>query len=260
MIFIFVLILFLLTILIEIINFFIKFRIRFEIGTLLGIFLLIMYEIIIRSILIKTLAITNTFEALIFFSGVITLIILLYILLNLKKGIQNTLVFITTIVAFSIFAICLSPIAPQEIKMPLPALKSGWLVLHVSLTFIGEAFFAFAFASGIYYFLIKNEAQKEALERIINKSIIIGYPLFTSGALLFGAIWAYYAWGRFWGWDPKETFALITWLVYTIYLHLRLVSKTRKEITVIVQIIGFLLALFTFLGVNFLLSGLHSYR
>ncbi|HQB62588.1 MAG TPA: cytochrome c biogenesis protein CcsA, partial [Spirochaetota bacterium] len=83
--------------------------------------------------------------------------------------------------------------------------------------------------------------------------------IFTIGALLFGAIWAKNAWGRYWGWDPKETFALITFLVYTLYLHLRIIAKTKIKTTVIISVFGFLLTIFTFLGVNLLLPGLHSY-
>jgi ABC-type transport system involved in cytochrome c biogenesis permease subunit len=87
----------------------------------------------------------------------------------------------------------------------------------------------------------------------------IGYPFYTLGALIFGAIWAEQAWGRYWSWDPKETWALVTWLVYTLYLHLRLVRRNTSSLPPIIVILGFLIALFTFLGVNYLLSGLHSY-
>lgn len=257
MIFYIVFILFLISIFISIINFFLKFPIRLETITLFLASILIIFEIIIRSILIKTLAITNTFETLIFFSAIINFIILFYILFN--KEISNGLIFTTIMISFFLFVLSLSPIAPKEIELPLPSLKSGFLFLHVTLAIIGESFFAFAFASSIYYFFVKNE-KKDMIEKTIYKSIIIGYVLFTTGGLLFGAIWAYYAWGRFWGWDPKETFALVTCLVYTIYLHLRLLTKIEKEITVVISIIGFLLTLFTFLGVNFLLSGLHSYK
>ena len=87
----------------------------------------------------------------------------------------------------------------------------------------------------------------------------IGYPVFTAGALVFGAIWAETAWGSWWSWDPKETWALITWLIYTAYLHTRLVKKMRGRTSALLAIIGFLATVFTFFGVNYLLSGLHSY-
>ena len=98
------------------------------------------------------------------------------------------------------------------------------------------------------------------LDKITYKTIIIGYCLFTTGGMIFGAVWAYYAWGRYWGWDPKETSAFITWLIYTIYLHQRLTGKIKGKIGAILSITGFLLTIFTFLGVNYLMSGLHSYN
>jgi ABC-type transport system involved in cytochrome c biogenesis permease subunit len=84
--------------------------------------------------------------------------------------------------------------------------------------------------------------------------------VFTAGALIFGAVWAQKAWGRWWGWDPKETWALITWLVYTFYLHLRLISKKTGKLISLIAVIGFLCTIFTFFGVNYLLPGLHSYK
>ncbi len=83
--------------------------------------------------------------------------------------------------------------------------------------------------------------------------------MFTAGALIFGAIWAQHAWGSYWSWDPKETWALITWIIYTGYLHTRFVKKMRGKGSAVISIIGFVFTIFTFFGVNYLLSGLHSY-
>ena len=90
-------------------------------------------------------------------------------------------------------------------------------------------------------------------------SIAIGYPIFVAGAIIFGAIWAKTAWGNYWSWDPKETWALITALIYTVYLHTRIIKKMRGKISAVLSIIGFAFTLFTFLGVNYLIPGLHSY-
>ncbi len=90
------------------------------------------------------------------------------------------------------------------------------------------------------------------------KLAIIGFIIFTLGGLVFGAIWAEQAWGRYWSWDPKETWALITWAVYAIYLH-RGIYSSNKSATNTLALIGFAVTIFTFLGVNLLLSGLHSY-
>ena len=221
-------------------------------------FILLTITIIQRSIQINFVAVTNTFESLIFFSSVIVLVLFLYRIQN-KWKVLSFVIFGGTIVSLIMLAIASSPIAPQDVHPPVPALQSSWLVLHVTFAFIGEAFFSVGFVAAIYYLIIKDEDKKKDIDRIIYTSIAIGYPIFTAGALIFGAIWAEAAWGSYWSWDPKETWALITWLIYTVYLHTRFVKKLRGKISAILSIIGFLFTLFTFFGVNYLLSGLHSY-
>jgi cytochrome c-type biogenesis protein CcsB len=97
------------------------------------------------------------------------------------------------------------------------------------------------------------------LDEITYKSIAIGFPIFTLGGLIFGAIWADQAWGVYWSWDPKETWSLITWLVYAFFLHARLLRGWKGHKISIVAVIGFVAVIFTYLGVNLLLSGLHAY-
>jgi ABC-type transport system involved in cytochrome c biogenesis permease subunit len=220
--------------------------------------LLLLSVTVERSIRINFVAVTNTYESLIFFSGVISLVLFFY---RLKTG-QRSVPFILfggTVVAIALLAIASSPVAAKDILPPIPALQSSWLVLHVTFSFIGEAFFVVAFAGAIYYLVIKDGEKKKNIDRIIYTSIGIGYPIFTAGALIFGAIWAQAAWGTYWSWDPKETWALITWLVYTAYLHTRFIRRLRGKVSAILAIVGFLFTLFTFFGVNYLLSGLHSY-
>lgn len=253
-------ILFIIVLTVQVIAIFSKKREPITPFLLLLISLLLIGELVRRSLKIEFFALTNTFEALLFFSAIIALIMGIY---RLKSGVKALLpvYFIGSFVAFILLAISSSPLVPSEIKPPIPALQSGWLVIHVALSFIGESFFAFSFAVAIYYLLSRRDAeQKRGVEKLIYTSIAIGYPIFTAGALIFGAIWAHYAWGRFWSWDPKETFAFITWLVYTIYLHLRLTKKVGPRKTALVSILGFALTLFTFFGVNYLLPSLHSYR
>jgi cytochrome c-type biogenesis protein CcsB len=98
----------------------------------------------------------------------------------------------------------------------------------------------------------------ESLDDIIYKTIAIGFLLLTIG-IITGAVWANYAWGSYWSWDPKETWSLITWFMYAAFIHARLTRGWHGRKTAILSIIGFAAVLFTFLGVNFLLSGLHSY-
>ncbi len=225
-------------------------------------FLLLLINTIFRSIIINFVAVTNTFEALILFSQSILLVLIIYRLIMRKRA-NPFIILGGTMVSIILLALASSPLIPKDTNPPIPALQSYWLVLHVIFAFIGEAFFTVAFVSSIYYLALKDPEKKKQADKLSYTTIIIGYLLYTSGGLIFGAIWAYYAWGRFWGWDPKETWALVTFLVYTIYLHLRLLrfipKEKRKIICAIISIVGFIFALFTFFGVNFLLSGLHSY-
>lgn len=97
------------------------------------------------------------------------------------------------------------------------------------------------------------------LDDLTYKSIAVGFPIFTLGGLIFGAIWADQAWGKYWSWDPKETWSLILWFVYAFYLHARFLRGWRGNKIAIVAVIGFICTIFTYLGVNLLLSGLHAY-
>jgi cytochrome c-type biogenesis protein CcsB len=98
----------------------------------------------------------------------------------------------------------------------------------------------------------------EFLDRLSYVSVMIAYPLMTA-VIITGAVWANYAWGTYWSWDPKETASLITWLIYTLYLHARITANWTGRPVALISIIGFVSVVFTFLGVNILLSGLHSY-
>ena len=211
-----------------------------------------------RSIRIRFVAVTNTFESLVFFSAAIALLLFLY-RLRAKDRTIPYINFGATVVAIALLAIASSPIAPKEVVPPIPALQSYWLILHVTLSFIGEAFFVIAFVCATYYLAARNGDRRKSLDRLTYTTIAIGYPIFTAGALIFGAIWAQTAWGSYWSWDPKETWALITWLVYTAYLHTRFVKRFRGKVSAVLAIVGFAFTMFTFFGVNYLLAGLHSY-
>jgi cytochrome c-type biogenesis protein CcsB len=99
----------------------------------------------------------------------------------------------------------------------------------------------------------------EDLDEISYRAIAIGYPIFTLGALIFAMIWAQEAWGRFWGWDPKEVWALITFLFYAVFLHLRLSKGWQGKKSAWLSVIGFIVVMFTLVGVNLVIAGLHSY-
>ena len=98
----------------------------------------------------------------------------------------------------------------------------------------------------------------KVLDEVNYKSIAVGFPLLSLG-IITGAAWANYAWGTYWSWDPKETWSLITWFIYAAYLHARFTRGWHGTRAAVLSILGFTAVIFTYFGVNFLLSGLHSY-
>lgn len=153
-----------------------------------------------------------------------------------------------------------------------PMLESWWFPIHVSLAFLGHAVFAIAFVAGIMY-LIQERMLKskrfsalyyklpslDTLDSINYKCLSFGFPLMTMG-IISGAVWANSAWGGYWRWDPKETWALITWFWYAALLHGRLTVGWRGRRAAIFAIIGFIGLIFTFLGVNLLLASAHTFK
>ncbi|WP_213423203.1 c-type cytochrome biogenesis protein CcsB [Bhargavaea massiliensis] len=103
------------------------------------------------------------------------------------------------------------------------------------------------------------KANSQLMDEIGYRSVLIGFPVFTLGALIFAMIWAHEAWSRFWGWDPKEVWALITWLFYAAYLHLRLSRGWEGRKSAWLAVIGFAIIMFNLVAVNLVIAGLHSY-
>ena len=106
--------------------------------------------------------------------------------------------------------------------------------------------------------ILKKLPDANVLDRWGYEAVLLGVPFMTLN-LITGAIWAYYAWGRYWGWDPKETWALITWFIYVLYLHMRILGGWKGRKTALISVLGFFVVIFTYLGVNLVISGLHSY-
>jgi len=220
--------------------------------------LLLLILLIRRSLEIRFVALTGTFESLMFYSLCILLITSVYGVQK-KIRIYPVLQFFVTLAALALLLVASSPLVSKTARPPVPALQSGWLILHVAFSFIGEAFFVFSFITALLVLTAKDAERQKQFDKLTYTSVVVGYPVFTLGALIFGAIWAEAAWGSFWSWDPKETWALITWLVYSLYLHLRLYRRSSLRLCSWIAVLGFLSTLFTFFGVNYLLSGLHSY-
>lgn len=142
----------------------------------------------------------------------------------------------------------------------MPALKSNWITIHVISYFLGYAGLLISFIVSLTYLFSrkKDSLFAQRMDGLSHKMVSFAFPFLTLG-LTTGAVWAKNAWGRYWSWDPKETWALITWLIYASYLHLRLGKDWQGKKAAILNIVGFLCVLFTFLGVNYLMKGLHSY-
>lgn len=132
----------------------------------------------------------------------------------------------------------------------------AFLSLAVSAVF---TFVVWRFGGALKKIITGLNISAETLDEITYKSIAMGFPIFTLGGLIFGAIWADQAWGKYWTWDPKETWSLITWFFYAFYLHSRLMRGWKGKRVAMVAVLGFIAVIFTYLGVNLLLSGLHSY-
>jgi len=228
-------------------------------------FLIQVAGLVIRSMNAHFMPVTNMYESMNFFAAAI---VLFYLILEYRTKNRSFGAFILPI-AFLLMVFTSLPTTPKDIKPLIPALQSQWLVWHVIMAFIGEAGFAVAFGASIMYLIRKRVSDDSfigqsfpsltALDTISYRAVQIGFPIFTLGALIFGAIWAKYAWGDYWTWDPKETWALITWIVYALYLHARIMYGWKGSTAAWISIIGFLTTLFTLFGVNYLLAGLHSY-
>jgi len=151
-----------------------------------------------------------------------------------------------------------------DIQPLVPALQSWWMKIHVPANFIGYGTFALAAMVGSAYllkshgYLVDRLPPLDVLDDVMYKSISVGFAFFTVATIL-GALWAADAWGGYWSWDPKETWALIVWLNYAAWLHMRLMSGLRGRVAAWWALIGLVVTTFAFLGVNMFLSGLHSY-
>jgi ABC-type transport system involved in cytochrome c biogenesis permease subunit len=222
-------------------------------------FLLLAATLVERSIRIGFVAVTSMYESLVFLSAAICAVIFGLRMARPARGVPPVVLFGATIICLALLLVSSSPLFPSGVQPPVPIVRSFWLVLHVAFTFIGEAFFVVSFVAALCSLGARDEAGRAAMDRLTATAIGIGYPVFTAGALVFGAIWAEVAWGSWWSWDPKETWALVTWLIYTAYLHTRLVRGMRGPVSAWIAIAGFAATVFTFFGVTFLMPGLHAY-
>ena len=156
----------------------------------------------------------------------------------------------------------------KDVKALMPALRSNWLGFHVSTAIIAYGAFGVSFVLSIIFlvrdrlkddgFLARHIPTREVLDMISYRSVSLGL-LFLTFTIITGAIWAERAWGSYWSWDPKETWSLVTWIIYATYLHLRLRRGWQGRAAAVFAVVGFVCVLFTYLGVNTFLPGIHSY-
>lgn len=206
----------------------------------------------------------SLYESLIFFSLTIG-VIYLYVEYRFRHRVIG---FFAALSAFLSLAYASLPSVGSQIQPLMPALQSNWLIAHVITYFFGYAALTLAFCVSLL-FLLKSAGKNpdsgfrahipgfRTLDDLTYQLVIFGFLFITIG-LITGAVWAEQAWGRYWGWDPKETWSLITWFVYATLLHARLMRGWEGKRLAYISILGFAAMLFTYFGVN-LLPGLHSY-
>ncbi len=214
---------------------------------------------------IGRIPLSNLYESLVFFALMIALI---YYVIESKYGHQTIGAFALPLATLSMAYASLSSSINDRIQPLLPALKSNWLTIHVVTCFIGYAAFAIAFGLGLMYLVKRDDndhdqafwsrlPDRHFIDELTHQMVLFGF-LFLSAGIISGAVWANSAWGRYWGWDPKETWSLITWFVYATLLHVRFMRGWRGKRIAVFAMIGFAAVLITYFGVNYL-PGLHSY-
>ena len=213
---------------------------------------------------------TNMYESVVFFSWTIALF---YLVMEWKFRIRIlglfALPFAFLAMAYASFGTNIS----REISPLIPALQSNWLIAHVITCFVGYAAFTVAAGLGLMFFIKFNREgtsqhqggrsvfvipDSDIIEDLIYKSMLFGF-IWLSAGIITGAVWANSAWGTYWSWDPKETWSLITWFIYAITLHSRYTRGWKGKTLAWMAVLGFVSVIFTYYGVNFFLSGLHSY-
>jgi cytochrome c-type biogenesis protein CcsB len=221
------------------------------------------YESYLMGVDIGHIPISNLYEVFILFC-LITALFHLYYEARYQSLVLGS--FVLWIIAAAVGFILWYSVArdAHQIQPLVPALQSWWMKIHVPANFIGYGTFALAAMIGIAYLLKSKNIladrlpSLELLDDVMYKAIAVGFAFFTIATIL-GALWAAEAWGGYWSWDPKETWALIVWLNYAAWLHMRLMKGLRGVVAAWWAVVGLLVTTFAFIGVNMFLSGLHSY-
>lgn len=233
-------------------------------GELLQTSALVMHTtaLVLRGLAAGRLPMTNQYEFATCFAWALALVSLIFI----RKYRFTVLGVFAMPIVFLIMGY--AAMQSRDIKPLMPALQSGWLAFHVSTAIISYGAFGVSAALGAI-FLLRGRIREESfldrhipgeskLDLIAYRSVCLGL-LFLTLTILTGAIWAERAWGSYWSWDPKETWSLVTWIIYAVYLHLRLRRGWKGKAAAIFAVVGFICVIFTYIGVNTFLPGIHSY-
>jgi len=221
--------------------------------------------ILVRYQLAGHTPITTQHEAVVFFAWATTWA---YLSFRWRYTVKN----FGTFVSWLIFLLLVfSSLASREVTGLLPALRSWWLPVHAGVSLLAYGFLSLAFCGGLMYLLQERELKSkrfgyffsrlpslEALDQLNSHCLTTGFVFLTLG-IISGSIWARQAWGSYWQWDPKETWSLVTWIIYLIQIHQRFTVGWRGKRAAVMAICGFAAVVFTLWGVNYLLGGLHSY-
>ncbi|HDR9486384.1 MULTISPECIES: c-type cytochrome biogenesis protein CcsB [Burkholderia] len=207
--------------------------------------------------------VSNLYEVFVLFSLITALLYLYY---EGHYGTRALGAFVLLVISAAVGFLMWYSVArdAQQIQPLVPALQSWWMKIHVPANFIGYGSFALSAMVSVAYLMKERGVLAdrlptlEVLDDVMYKSIAVGFAFFTIATIL-GALWAAEAWGGYWSWDPKETWALIVWLNYAAWLHMRLMKGLRGSVAAWWALTGLLVTTFAFLGVNMFLSGLHSY-
>ncbi len=213
--------------------------------------------LVVRGVGAGRLPLTNQYEFATSFAWGICLCFLIFLW---RYKFQALGVFVSPII---FLVIGYAAMQSKEVRELMPALRSSWLGIPVSTAIIAYGAFGVACALGLM-FLMRGRLQGEHipdgehLDVLSYRAVSLGF-LFLTFVIISGAIWAERAWGRYWSWDPKETWSLITWIIYAIYLHLRISRGWQGKAAAIFVVVGFVCVLFTYVGVNTLIPSIHSY-
>jgi cytochrome c-type biogenesis protein CcsB len=218
--------------------------------------------LVLRGIASERVPLTNQYE---FATSFAWGIVLLFIIFEKRYSFKAMGTFVMPLI---LLVIGYAAMQNKDIRPLMPALQSNWLVFHVATAVISYGAFGVACGVSLMYlirdrmgndgFITRHVPELPQLDFISYRAVAAGY-FFLTLVMITGAIWAEQAWSRYWAWDPKETWSFITWIIYSVYLHLRITRGWRGKKAALFAVIGFICVLFTYIGVNTLLPSVHSY-